>query len=177
LEKYRALCRSSRKRKQASAFAVLEDIRMAGAKALPAIAWAGALCGTLDITAAIVVYGRFGARPMPLLQGIAAGLLGPSAYQGGWPTALLGLFLHFVIAFGAATVYFLASRKLHLLINQWFVCGILYGMAVYFFMQKIVLPLSLATRHRFSWEMMWIGVVIHIFCVGLPIAGMIRWKS
>ena len=55
---------------------------MAGAKALPAIAWAGALCGTLDITAAIVVYGRFGARPMPLLQGIAAGLLGPSAYQG-----------------------------------------------------------------------------------------------
>lgn len=76
------------------------------------IVWAGTLCGVLDITAAIVVYGMFGLRPMPLLQGIAKGLTGPSAYQGGWATAALGLVLHFVIAFGAATVYYLASRKL-----------------------------------------------------------------
>ena len=116
-------------------------------------------------------------RPMPLLQGIAKGLMGPSAYLGGWPTALLGLALHFVIAFGAGAVYFLASRKLHFLMNHWFMCGVLYGVAVYFFMQRVVLPLSHATRRPFSWEMMGIGLVIHIFCVGLPIAGMVRWKG
>jgi hypothetical protein len=150
---------------------------MANSKALSAITWAGVLCGTLDITAAVVVYGRFGVHPLPLLQGIAKALVGPSAYQGGWPTALLGLGLHFVIAFGAATVYFLASRQLSILLNHWFVCGVLYGIGVYFFMQRVVLPLSLATRYPFSWEMPGIGIVIHIFCVGLPIAGMVRWKG
>lgn len=54
---------------------------------------------------------------------------------------------------------------------------LLQGIAVYFFMQRVILPLSLATRYPFSWEMMSIGVAIHIFCVGLPIAGMVRWKS
>lgn len=150
---------------------------MANPKALSAITSAGLLCGILDITAAFVVYWRFGARPIPLLQGIAKGLLGPRAYQGGVPTAILGLALHFLIAFGAATTYYLASRKFSFLVNHWFVCGVLYGIAVYFFMQRVVLPLSLATCYPFSWQMMWIGVVIHIFCVGLPIAAMIRWKA
>jgi hypothetical protein len=138
------------------------------------IVWAGTLCGVLDITAAIVVYGMFGLRPIPLLQGIAKGLIGPSAYQGGWATAALGLVLHFVIAFGAATVYYLASRKLRFLAESWAVWGPLYGVAVHFFMQYVVLPMSRVTRRPFSWEMLWIGVVIHIFCVGLPIAGMVR---
>lgn len=52
---------------------------MANSKALPASTWAGVLCGILDITAAFVVYGRFGMRPMPLLQGIAKGVLGAKA--------------------------------------------------------------------------------------------------
>jgi hypothetical protein len=45
-----------------------------------AILWAGLAAGVLDITAAFVVYGAFGARPMRILQGIAAGLLGPSSF-------------------------------------------------------------------------------------------------
>lgn len=150
---------------------------MANSKAFLAITWAGTLCGILDITAAFVLYAPFGARPIPLLQGIAKGVLGKSAYQGGVPTALLGLALHFLIAFGAATTYYLASRKILFLINHWTVSGVLYGIAVYFFMQRVVLPLSLATRYPFSWEMMWIGVVIHILCVGLPIAAMIHWRG
>jgi hypothetical protein len=36
---------------------------------------------------------------MRLLQGIAAGVLGSRSFQGGLPTALLGLFCHFFIAF------------------------------------------------------------------------------
>jgi tetratricopeptide (TPR) repeat protein len=52
-----------------------------------AILWGGLICGTMDITAAITVYGQFGLKPVPLLQGIAAGLLGPRAMQGGAATA------------------------------------------------------------------------------------------
>lgn len=73
------------------------------------IFWGGLLCGLMDITAALVVYGLLGLRPQRLLQGIATGVLGPQSYQGGRGTALLGLFLHFVIAYGVAAVFSGAS--------------------------------------------------------------------
>jgi hypothetical protein len=142
--------------------------------ALRAVLWAGFACGVLDITAALVVYGFFGLKPVPLLQGIASGLLGPKAFDGGLATALLGLLCHFVIAFGAATVYFLASRPVPILIERAVVFGALYGVAVYFFMNRIVLPLSAVAKQPFSMKFMIIGVVIHIFCVGLPISLSVR---
>ena len=149
-------------------------VEMTSGNGTKAIAMAGLACGVLDITAALVVYGSMGLKPVRLLQGIAAGVLGPKSFQGGMGTALLGLALHFVIAFGAATVYFVASRGMRILVEQAALCGALYGIAVYFFMNRIVGPLSGATKFPFSVKMMMIGVVIHIFCVGLPIALSVR---
>jgi hypothetical protein len=146
-------------------------------KALPAILWGGFVCGVLDITAALVVYGYFGLRPVRLLQGIAGGLLGPRSFQGGLETALLGLLCHFLIAFLAAAVYFAASRGWRFLVEHFLVSGVLYGVAVYFFMNRIIVPLSAATKYPFSFKMMVIGVVIHIFCVGLPISVAVRRYS
>jgi hypothetical protein len=137
---------------------------------LLAILWGGLLCAVLDITAALVVYGTMGAKPLRLLQGIAGGLLGPRTYSGGIATALLGLLCHFVIAFSAAAVFVAASRVAPFLVRQAVLSGVLYGIAVYFFMNRVVVPLSAAAKFPFSFKMMVIGVVIHIFCVGLPIA-------
>ncbi|HKV61992.1 MAG TPA: hypothetical protein VJO16_08775 [Candidatus Acidoferrum sp.] len=142
--------------------------------AMVAILWAGFACGVLDITAALLVYGLFGAKPVPLLQGIASGLLGPKAFSGGFATALLGLLCHFVIAFGAAAVYFAATQTMRFLIENAVVSGVLYGIAVYFFMNRIVVPLSAAAKRPFSLKFMIVGVIIHIFCVGLPISLSIR---
>ena len=136
----------------------------------PAIFWAGLLCGIFDILAAFVVYGQFGAKPIPLLQGIARGVLGARARDGGLATAFLGLACHFVIAYGAATVYVVASRFAPFLVEHAVPCGILYGIAVYFFMQDVVLPLSAIGRRPFSLQFTLIGVGIHIFTVGLTIA-------
>jgi len=135
-----------------------------------AIFWGGALCGCLDISAAFIVYGFFGARPIPLLQGVAAGLLGPSAREGGLATAVLGLACHFFIAFSAAIVYVMASRTIPLLASHPLVCGPLYGVAVYFFMSRVVVPLSAARKSPFSLKMTLIGIAIHMICVGSPIA-------
>jgi hypothetical protein len=135
-----------------------------------AVVWGGIACGVLDITAALIVYGALGAKPLRLLQGIAGGLLGRRTYNGGIATALLGLLCHFVIAFSAAAVYVAASRVAPFLVRQAVLCGALYGVAVYFFMNRIVVPLSAAAQFPFSLKMMFIGIVIHIFCVGLPIA-------
>lgn len=142
--------------------------------ALPTIFTAGLVCGALDITAALVVYGQFGLKPQRLLQGIAAGLLGERAFEGGFATAALGLLCHFIIAFSAAVVFYAVSRQWNFLVEHAAISGPLYGVAVYFFMQRVVLPLSNAVRYPFTIRGMIIGVVIHIFCVGLPIALVVR---
>jgi hypothetical protein len=139
--------------------------------ALPAILLAGLACGTLDITAAFIVYGNmFHIGPIRILHSVASGLLGRDAYSGGLPTAAVGFLCHYVIAFGAATVFFLLARSFPLVLRQPVLWGTLYGIAVYLFMNRIVVPLSNAAKSPFSLKMMIIGVVIHIFCVGLPIA-------
>ena len=140
-------------------------------QAPPAILFAGLACGTLDITAAFLVYGNmFHIGPSRILHNVASGLLGRDAYTGGLATAAVGLLCHYVIAFGAATVFFFLSRAFPLLVNQAVLWGALYGIAVYFLMNRIVVPLSNVAKTPFSFKMMIIGIVIHIFCVGLPIA-------
>ena len=145
--------------------------------ALLAVLWGGTACGILDITAAFIVYGYFGLKPIRLLQGIAGGLLGPRSLEGGFATAALGLLCHFVIAILAATAYFVLSRGARFLVDHAVLSGVLYGVAVYFFMNRIVVPLSAARKYPFSLKMMVIGVVIHMFCVGLPIALSVRRYS
>ena len=144
------------------------------ASPLRAILWGGLLTGALDITAAFVVYGAMGLPPMRLLQGIASGLLGRDAFSGGRATALLGFFLEFVIATGAAATYVVCCRWFRFLIRRPFVAGPLYGIAVYWVMQLVVLPLSRYVHHSFSLKIAWIGIVIHMVCVGLPIAMVAR---
>lgn len=138
---------------------------------------AGLTAGALDITAAFIVYGFFGATPLRILQSVAAGLLGPSSMDGGIATASLGLLCQFVIATLAASVFYLVSRGLPFLVRQAVVSGVFYGIAVYFFMSRVVVPLSRAHRFPFSFRMMVIGIVIHIFCVGLPISLTVRRYS
>jgi hypothetical protein len=128
----------------------------------------------MDITAALTVYGYFGLKPLRLLQGIASGLIGSPAFQGGIPTAALGLACHYVVAFGAAAAYYLVSRKLRFLVDYAVPCGVAYAVIVYFAMQNIVLPLSRAAPRTFSVKGTVIGIAIHICCVGLPIALSIR---
>jgi len=53
----------------------------------------------------------------------------------------------------------------------------LYGVVVYFVMQRVVIPLSRANRNPFSLKFMIIGIIIHIFCVGLPISLSVRKHS
>jgi hypothetical protein len=139
--------------------------------ALPAIFFAGLACGVMDITAAFIVYGNmFHVGPVRILHNVASGLLGPRSYTGGLTTAAIGLLCHFVIAFGAAAVYYGLTRFLPILNQNPALFGPLYGIAVYFFMNRIVVPLSNVAKTPFSVKMMLIGVAIHIVCVGLPIA-------
>jgi len=142
-----------------------------------AILVGGASAGVLDILAAFAVYGLRGVPPVRILQSIASGLLGGAAFEGGPATAALGAVLHFVIATGAAATYTLASRKLDVLVQRPWAAGAAFGVAVYLFMSFVVLPLSAVAKRPFSPEMAAIMVVVHVFCVGLPIAFAVRRHS
>jgi hypothetical protein len=104
-----------------------------GNSAAKAIGMAGLLCGVMDITAALVVYGAMGIRPQRLLQGITSVAIGPGASSGGVATAALGLFFHFVVAFGAATMFYLVSRRMRFLLERTVLCGALWRHSGLFF--------------------------------------------
>src|SRR5262249_50993888 len=108
--------------------------------------------------------------PIRILHSVASGWMGKEAFAGGWRTAALGLAFHFLIAFTAATVFFLASRKIGFLLSNVHAMGALYGVVVYGFMYWVVIPLSNVKRATFSWEATITAVITHIVCVGLPIA-------
>lgn len=130
----------------------------------------GLIAGTLDIADALVFYGLRGVSATRLLQGIAGGALGPAAFRGGMSTALLGLIFHFLIAFTAATVFYLLSRRVGLFRTHAVVSGVLFGLLVYAFMNMVVLPLSKAGAPRFSGVPFVNGVLAVVLLVGLPIS-------
>lgn len=138
-----------------------------------AIAWGGIACGVMDLAAAhFILWQPRGIGMGTGLQGIARGLIGAAAAKGGSATATLGVVLHFLIAFSAATVYVVVSRVLRILTAQTILCGLLYGVGVYLFMYGVVL------RARFgSVPLTPTGVIIHMFCVGLPIALAARYAN
>jgi hypothetical protein len=143
------------------------------------ILWGGLGAGALDITAAFIDSGLRGVGPILVLQSVAGGMLGRDSFQGGLRTALLGLVLHFFIATMWAAAYCVASLKLPWLTRQAVRYGLLYGVVVYLVMYMTVLPLS-ALHFKFfdqSVTAMLTGVLIHAFCVGLPIALVIRWRA
>ena len=146
-------------------------------QAYRAIGWAGLLAGSLDITAAMVLAGLEGKTPIYLFQAIAGGLLGMSSFQGGLATAGLGLFFHFLIAFTASAVFYAASRKLKFLVKHPVPSGLLYGVAVYSFMNFVVLPLSAYHTKVPPMANLAKGVAIIMVMVGLPISLVVRKYS
>ncbi|MCU1311647.1 MAG: hypothetical protein JWO20_2772 [Candidatus Angelobacter sp.] len=143
---------------------------------IPAIFWGGLTAGILDITAAFVTWAPRGISPMRILQGIAKGALGPKAFQGGWKTAALGLAVHFLVAYTATTIFYLASRKIAFLTRLPLASGVLYGIAVYLFMYFVVMPLA-SLKPLLTPSAIVIAVLTHIFCVGLPISLTVRRYS
>ncbi|HEY0761449.1 MAG TPA: hypothetical protein VGD61_03675 [Pyrinomonadaceae bacterium] len=139
------------------------------------IFWGGLIAGTLDICAAcLTAWLRAGVTPIGVLQFVASGALGPAAFQGGMKSALIGLVLHYLIATIWTVVFYLASRKWLFLIERPVQFGLLYGIAVYLIMTFVVVPLSRVTPRSATLTGRTIGILTIMFCIGLPIALIVR---
>jgi uncharacterized membrane protein YagU involved in acid resistance len=140
----------------------------------PAIFWGGLLAGIGDLTQAFIGFGLMGATPFRILQGVARGIFGVHARQMGWTSATVGLLCHFTIAFTAAAVYYLISRKLRWLVEHPIVAGLVYGELVFLFMYFVVMPLSKIGPPHFNLATYITGPIGHPILVGLPIALCVR---
>jgi uncharacterized membrane protein YagU involved in acid resistance len=139
-----------------------------------ALLWGTLVVGILDAADAVVFFGLRGAKPIRIFQSIASGLLGRAAFSGGLRTAVLGVALHFFIAFLIVSTFLVASRYIRILHRAPVWSGLIYGIAVYLVMNFVVLPLSAASRGALSWPVVVNGVLIHMLGVGLPTSLFVR---
>ena len=139
-----------------------------------AIFWGGLLAGIFDLTQAFIGFSLMGSTPFRILQSIARGIFGPHSREMGWTSATVGFICHFTVAFGAATVYYIASRKLRVLVERPVLSGLIYGELVFLFMYFVVIPLSAIGHVTYNLATYITGPIGHPLLVGLPIALCVR---
>jgi hypothetical protein len=151
----------------------MQNLPAAKPKAFETIVYGGLLVGVLDFLDASLFFPLYFGIPFTRVwHGVSAGFLGGEAARaGGWNTALLGILLHFVVAFGVATVYYFASRNISFLISRPVISGLIYGVLVHFAMQYIVIPLSaIGSPAPISLWPFVNSIFGHAILVGLPLA-------
>jgi hypothetical protein len=99
----------------------------------------GIVAGTIDIGAACLINGR--SVPF-ILHAIAGGLLAQRSFTGGAATAVLGAALQEGMGILIAAIYVVAGEWLPALRRRWIVFGLAYGVAIFFVMNYVVVPLS-----------------------------------
>jgi hypothetical protein len=140
---------------------------------------AGLLTGVTDgLFSSVLSVAFYGSTVTRLFQGVASTILGKEALDGGTSTALIGVLMHFGVAFGWSAVFLLLVkrsawiRRVLASPNGVVKVASVYGPFVWLVMSLVVIPLLL---HRpptinFRW---WVQLIGHFPFVGLPIVAMI----
>jgi len=140
---------------------------------------AGLLTAISDgLFSTVLVTFFYGSTPTRLWQGVASTVLGRGAFDGGTPTALVGVLMHFGVAFGWSAVFLFVVLRVGwvrgLLASPRGVVKVaaLYGPFVWLVMSLALIPLLVhhAPTFNIRW---WIQLVGHFPFVGIPIVASI----
>jgi hypothetical protein len=140
---------------------------------------AGLLTGVIDgLFSSILSVVFYRSTASRLFQGVASVLLGDEAFNGGTPTAVLGVLMHLGVAFAWSALF------LFLVVRWSWIRGVLaspygvvkvaslYGPSIWIVMSLVVIPLlthsptTIGTR----W---WVQLIGHFPFVGIPIVASI----
>ncbi len=145
-------------------------------RSLVTILWIGLFAGTLDITDNLIFNQLRGITPKMVFHYIASGLVGARAFRGGLASVALGVAIHYTIALTWTGVFYAASRKLTILSRRPVASGLVYGGAIYVYMNFIVLPLSGVPHPRSTVTIASRvnGVLALLLFIGLPVSLLIR---
>ena len=146
---------------------------------------AGAAVGVLDGLFAIVlrVFVYRSGTAEQVFQGIARGLIGPAALQGGHASALLGLVLHFTIATIWATVFWVAVgqfaglRRVLQTTAGTIAVGALFGAFVWLVMRFGVIPMAGLGGRTIQVRQFLVMLIGHMVVVGQPLAWIIARRA
>ncbi len=136
---------------------------------------AGLLTGVSDgLFSSLLSVAFYHSTVARLFQGVASTLLGKEALAGGTPTALLGVVMHFGVAFGWSAVFLFLIMRLpwirRVLSSRYGVVKVasLYGPFIWIAMSLAVIPL-LMHRPPAMGTRWWSQLFGHFPFVGLPI--------
>ncbi len=136
---------------------------------------AGVLTGISDgFFSSVLVTVFYGSTFVRLWQGVASTLIGRSAFDGGVAVALLGLLIHFCVAFTWSAVFLFIAMRLgwvrRLLAARYGVVKVaaLYGPFVWLMMSLVVIPMFVGHLPTFTYRW-WVQLIGHVPFVGLPI--------
>ena len=153
------------------------------ASALGKLARAGLLTGVTDgLFSSVLAVEFYDSTVARLFQGVASTLIGPEAIGGGWRPVLLGLLMHFGVAFGWSAVFLLlvmrSARIRRLLTAPKGVVqvALLYGPLVWIVMSLAVIPLLLHRPPTINMRW-WVQLIGHFPFVGLPMVASIAAPS
>lgn len=138
--------------------------------ALRGILLGGFFAGLADFiypTVNTVLEGGSWMRPW---KGVASGVFGPSAHEGGIGMVAIGTAFHFFICLSAAALLYLIARHVKWIPRHWIPLGILYGIAFLAVMNYVILPLSAIGRSIYPLEGIHITAFFHTLLVGWPTA-------
>lgn len=140
---------------------------------------AGLLTGVIDgLFSSVLSVVFYDSTVTRLFQGVASTLLGKEALDGGTSTALVGVLMHFGVAFGWSAVFLLLALRSvpvrRVLASRYGAVKVaaVYGPFIWLVMSLVVIPLLL---HRpptinIRW---WVQLIGHFPFVGLPIVASI----
>ena len=136
------------------------------------------LCGTLDAAYASVLALARAGDVGEVWRGVASGPFGQAATHWGAGGVLAGLLAHFAIMAAMTAVALVLFRKTPLAdANPW-LAGTLYGLALYCVMYGIVLPARFGAPFPEPDKLkLAIGLIPHVFLVGIPMALILRRPS
>ena len=149
--------------------------------AFDTIVFGGLAIGVLDFIDASTFFPLyFGITVQRVWQSVSAGVLGrEAAIAGGWNTAMLGMLLHFTVAFCIATVYYFLARNISSLVRHPIISGLVYGVIANYVMQFIVIPLSSIGWRSTPFDLgsTLNSVIGHALLVGVPVALIASWSA
>jgi hypothetical protein len=138
---------------------------------LRAIIIMGLIVGTLDILSAIVdYYIATGKGPANIFKYIASAILDKQAFSGGTGIIVLGLLLHYLIAFLFTILFVALYRNVKFMSGNKLIVGICYGVLIGVIMNFIVVPLSLTPKMPYQGLKVVKAFLILICMIGLPLA-------
>lgn len=134
------------------------------------------LCGTLDITYAIILVILSGGSALNVLQYVASGPFGDAIKSWGWVGGMVGLAVHFTIMFVMVSCFALLIKSIRALSSINIVLlGTIYGCLLYAIMYWIVLSLRWPAVFPKTDPIQIIKALFpHVFLVGIPLALIVK---